>query len=299
MIRADHNELKEKKETIILTGNPLNQSFARNHGFFIAIESYQHVAALRTPLQDIKMLADILAMEVHGYTIHPLVINPDKAALITFLTETLPSEVGPEDRVLLYFAGHSIAIDEVDMSEPKGFLLPCDALRNDESTFISMTEFSRLIQFLPCRHFLLLLDCCFAGSFQWAQNRERSIFFDSLPKCIYRQRFDYFIHEPAWQVALLEALREAVGVGLRRLTQVPLAVADQPRVVVDLSSVPLMDSLGLDALLDARDRCQTLGGAFVLARPNALCRDILRINGIDKEINVYDDVVKALGSFAR
>lgn len=73
----------------------------------------------------------------------------------------------------------------------------------------------------------------------------------------------------------------------------------QPRVVIDLSAVPLMDSLGLDALLDARDRCQTLGGAFVLARPNALCRDILRINGIDKEINVYDDVVKALGSFAR
>jgi anti-anti-sigma factor len=73
----------------------------------------------------------------------------------------------------------------------------------------------------------------------------------------------------------------------------------QPRVVLDLSAVPLMDSLGLDALLDARDRCQSLGGSFVLARPNALCRDILRINGIDREINVYDDVVKALGSFAR
>lgn len=73
----------------------------------------------------------------------------------------------------------------------------------------------------------------------------------------------------------------------------------QPRVVVDLSGVPLMDSVGLDTLLDARDRCQSLGGSFVLARPNALCRDILRINGIDREINVYDDVVKALGSFAR
>jgi hypothetical protein len=57
-----------------------------------------------------------------------------------------------------------------------------------------------------------------------------------------------------------------------------------------------MDSVGLDALLDARDRCQSLGGSFVLAHPNALCCDILRING---EINVYDDVVKALGSFAR
>jgi anti-sigma B factor antagonist len=73
----------------------------------------------------------------------------------------------------------------------------------------------------------------------------------------------------------------------------------QPRIVFDLSSIPLLDSLGLEALLEARDRCQKLGGSLVLARPNALCRDILRINGIEKEINIYDDVVKAMGSFAR
>ncbi|MCE3014329.1 MAG: STAS domain-containing protein [Pirellula sp.] len=73
----------------------------------------------------------------------------------------------------------------------------------------------------------------------------------------------------------------------------------QPRVILDLSGVALMDSVGLDALMDARDRCQSLGGSFVLAHPNPLCRDILRINGIDREINVYDDVVRALGSFAR
>jgi anti-anti-sigma factor len=89
-----------------------------------------------------------------------------------------------------------------------------------------------------------------------------------------------------YRAAFLKSIDSCIGNG-------------QPRVVVDLSGIPLMDSLGLDALLDARDRCQSLGGAFVLARPNPLCRDILRINGIDREINVYEDVVKALGSFAR
>ena len=73
----------------------------------------------------------------------------------------------------------------------------------------------------------------------------------------------------------------------------------QPRIVFDLSNIPLMDSVGLEALLEARDRCHKLGGSIVLARPNALCRDILRINGIDKELNIYDDAVKAVGSFAR
>ena len=73
----------------------------------------------------------------------------------------------------------------------------------------------------------------------------------------------------------------------------------QPRIVFDLSHIPLMDSLGLEALLEARDRCHKLGWSIVLARPNPLCRDILRINGIDKELHVFDDAVKAMGSFAR
>ncbi len=73
----------------------------------------------------------------------------------------------------------------------------------------------------------------------------------------------------------------------------------QPRIVFDLSHIPLLDSVGLEALLEARDRCHKLSGGIVLARPNPLCRDILRINGIDKELHVYDDAVKAMGSFAR
>ena len=73
----------------------------------------------------------------------------------------------------------------------------------------------------------------------------------------------------------------------------------QPHIVLDLGSVPLMDSAGLEALLEARDRCSKLGGSIVLARPNALCRDILRINEVDRELNVFEDIVHAMGSFAK
>jgi anti-sigma B factor antagonist len=73
----------------------------------------------------------------------------------------------------------------------------------------------------------------------------------------------------------------------------------QPRIVFDLIGIPLIDSTGLESLLDARDLCQKQGGSIVLARPNPLCRDILRINGIDKELQIFEDSVKAMGSFAR
>jgi anti-anti-sigma factor len=73
----------------------------------------------------------------------------------------------------------------------------------------------------------------------------------------------------------------------------------QPRVVVDMSQIPLIDSAGLETILDVRDQCQQRGGAVVLARPNALCRDILRINGMENEVSIFEDTVTAMGNFSK
>ena len=73
----------------------------------------------------------------------------------------------------------------------------------------------------------------------------------------------------------------------------------QPRIVLDLKNVPLIDSAGLELLLDVRDRCLQKGGAFKLARPNPLCRDILEITGVASRLDIFDDTVTAAGSFAQ
>ena len=62
---------------------------------------------------------------------------------------------------------------------------------------------------------------------------------------------------------------------------------------------PYSVSAGFEALLGVRDQCGNLGGSIVLARPNALCRDILRINEVDRELNVFEDIGHAMGSFAK
>jgi anti-anti-sigma factor len=72
----------------------------------------------------------------------------------------------------------------------------------------------------------------------------------------------------------------------------------QPCVVLDLRKVPLIDSAGLEALLDVRDRCRGLGGASKLAGPNRLCLDILNATGVGTEFEVFSDVLQAAGSFA-
>lgn len=75
--------------------------------------------------------------------------------------------------------------------------------------------------------------------------------------------------------------------------------AGQPRLVLDLSLIPFMDSTGLEWLLDLRDRCRLRGGAFKLAAPNSLCRDVLRITGLDHQFEIFDEPMKAVGSFAQ
>lgn len=73
----------------------------------------------------------------------------------------------------------------------------------------------------------------------------------------------------------------------------------QPRTVLDLQTAPLMDSAGLETLLEAREAFDRVGGGLKLAAPNELCREILACTGISDQMDVYTDVKTAVGSFAR
>ncbi len=73
----------------------------------------------------------------------------------------------------------------------------------------------------------------------------------------------------------------------------------QPKVVLNLQKIPYVDSSGLNFLLDTRDACSSRGGSFKISAPNPLCRDILKITGIDRQVEIFPDVLSASGSFAQ
>jgi anti-anti-sigma factor len=78
-----------------------------------------------------------------------------------------------------------------------------------------------------------------------------------------------------------------------------LLIARPPRIVLDMKGIPLVDSAGLESLLDLKERCEEAGGMIVLARPNPLCQDILRVNGFQRDFQIYGDYIQALGSFSK
>lgn len=84
-----------------------------------------------------------------------------------------------------------------------------------------------------------------------------------------------------------------------RGTLISCTTSGRPRLVFDMQHVPLVDSAGLEVLLETRQTCCDRGGLMHLSGVNPLCRDILRVTGLDSEFEIFDDVVSAVGSFAQ
>lgn len=76
-------------------------------------------------------------------------------------------------------------------------------------------------------------------------------------------------------------------------------VGGQPLGVFDLEQTALIDSRGLNWLLDAQDVFESRGGSLKLAAANALCRDILRCTEVGERFELHNNVRAAVGSFAR
>jgi anti-anti-sigma factor len=72
-----------------------------------------------------------------------------------------------------------------------------------------------------------------------------------------------------------------------------------PMLVLNLHDVPLLDSIGLEALLDVRDLVAQRGGTVKLASLTPLTNDILRVSGLAQQFEVFADEKAAVRSFVQ
>ena len=168
--------------------------FVQHHAFIIGIDAYENVSTLQTAVADAQRLAKVLGEQQH-FKVHQPLLDASGSEIRT-LFQTMSGQVGKDDRVFFYFAGHGIAADGDD--GPAGYIVPADAEPMDVKTLIPMADLQNALDGLSCRHLLLVLDCCFSGAFKWS-SQYRAIG-TLLPKKIYKERFDRFIQDPAWQV---------------------------------------------------------------------------------------------------
>jgi len=161
----------------------------------IGIDRYGHgISPLRTAVADASAIAQVLAQK-HNYTVITLLDERAQlTSLRTLIQESLPQQLSASSRLLLYFAGHGIAHN--GDNGPEGYLIPQDAKSHDLRSYLPMIELHDALTKLPCRHFLAVFDCCFAGAFRWSSTRAATY----VPEVMHKERFDRFRKEPAWQV---------------------------------------------------------------------------------------------------
>ncbi len=102
-------------------------------------------------------------------------------------------------------------------------------------------------------------------------------------------------------VSIIKASSSLAGDGLNQCRQSVDDCLAQRRalIILDMSDSPLINSQGLEFIINAQEGCLARGGKLVLAEPQALCAEVLYITGVDQCVAVYDNIRSALGDFAR
>jgi len=171
-----------------------SSEFTHSLAIVIGINDYDNgISPLKTAAPDAEAIAHLLTTK-HGYQVRLLLNQDATLAKLKQLLQKLPNEIEPGDRLLFYFAGHGVALN--NENGPAGYLVPQDAASGDSDTLLSMLDLHDALVELPCRHLLAVLDCCFSGAFRWSSLRDIVV---EAP-VVYRERYDRFVRDPAWQV---------------------------------------------------------------------------------------------------
>ncbi|MEG4595348.1 caspase family protein [Microcoleus sp. F8_C2] len=228
-------------------------NFDRNLAVVIGIDRYKNdsIHDLSTPVSDARAFADLLETE-YGYNKDKkgdrlldenVVCLFDEAATLTglqtLLDKTLPNQLKPTkgDRLIFYFAGHGIPRNSQD--GPEGYLVPQDADWQKDSSFLAMSEVYKALSKLECHHLLVILDCCFAGTFRWAGRRKMIPILETVRK----EHYDRFIRYPAWQV-ITSAAHDQEALDVAKLAQDKRgAVADENQELHSPFALALLEGL--------------------------------------------------------
>ncbi len=174
----------------------------KRHALLVGINDYRTgIAPLGNAANDARAVSALLARE-HGYEVRCLVDGEATAEALLGGLASAADSLGEADGFLFYFAGHGVALGD-GSDGPQGYLLAADAQAGDESTWLSMDSLRRVIERLKCRHLLVVLDCCFAGSFRWSSSRDAVL----VGHPLYDSQFARYLDGEAWH-ALTSASHE-------------------------------------------------------------------------------------------
>ena len=180
--------------TIYRPGPPLPDPSVRigkDYALLFAVDNYDHWPGLRFPLVDALNISKDLK-KIYGFEVE-LIHNPTKEDILRELHKYAQKEYGPEDQLLIFFAGHG----DFDIVTNMGYLISQDTKKpiDDEYrvSYFSHSYFRDLIDRMSCKHIFLLMDTCYSGTFdeRLAMRGEADDVFSPLSQADIKRKLTY------------------------------------------------------------------------------------------------------------
>jgi hypothetical protein len=135
--------------------------YNRSYAVVIGIDDYRTLPKLGGVVRD----AEAVAKELEGQGFQVVTVLNGQATrqnLARLLGDQLPNRVGPDDRVLVYFAGHGVSSGQG--ATAMGYLMPVEGERDHiRSTGISMRELQNWFADYKSKHVMFVADACYSG----------------------------------------------------------------------------------------------------------------------------------------
>jgi hypothetical protein len=140
--------------------------YNKSYAVIIGIDQYQDLPAdrqLSYAVRDAKGIAQALAKNYRFDKIFTL-YNKDatKEQIMKLLTVQLPKEIGKNDSLFVFWAGHGN--QELTPEGEIGFLIPYDGSADEVYRNVTMTEIRDTVsRIVPAKHVFYAMDACYSG----------------------------------------------------------------------------------------------------------------------------------------
>lgn len=131
----------------------------RKIAVLIGVDNYldDRIPKLANAVKDVRAVSATMAQSLGYETV--VLENPGKATIFRTLNQ-LAAQVGPNDSVVVYYAGHGERIEKTG----QGYWQPADADASRPETWISNADIDRLLRQLPAQQLAMVSDSCYSGS---------------------------------------------------------------------------------------------------------------------------------------
>jgi len=136
---------------------PANLHVGNGYAVIIGNDDYQdsNYPTLQSARSDATAVSQVLKAR-YGYQT-TLLLDASRLEILTALN-TMREKLGPDDNLLIYYAGHG------ELKAQQGYWIPVDAKGSTASTWISNGAISDILTTIKARHVLVVADSCYSGT---------------------------------------------------------------------------------------------------------------------------------------